>query len=143
MTKIQCISLDGGTLESNEYSTPRGKVYLFQKGIPTEIKDKKDVDFFLSVGGDTPSFKKITAIGMVTDAVKTAVTGEPATPKLTEQELYALNKKEQATMIKKTAGMNTRIPLSEKLRVELLLKLQEGKPLEGQPEEDNKDNDNK
>ena len=121
MTKLICKTF--GSLLANKYRTPSGKEYLFRRGIACEVSDKEDVEYFLASG----NYEKAGAVAKVVKAVKKAVgvpESEPEEKKYTEEELYALNKKEQRVLIKKIGGMNSRVPRLEKDRVEAILRLQ-------------------
>jgi len=118
MTKLICKTW--GSLLTKRYQTPTGNVYLFRRGIPTVVKVKKDVEFFLA----SDNFEKHGIVQQAVKAVKKVVAAEDPEEALDEEALYALNKKEQRALIKKIGGMNTRIPAREKDRVKLLLELQ-------------------
>jgi len=143
MARIICISLDGGLIQSNIYTTPKGNEYLFQKGCPTDVRDPEDIEFFVKKAGNGKFFKRVDGVEKVKKKVKEVVKGkEPeveriedgskdGTPnpdkKWTEKELYDLNKVDQIKLIQRLGGSNSRIPRYEKDRVKMILKLQ-GKP---------------
>lgn len=122
MTMIVCRSLDGGLLQSNEYATPKGNSYMFHRGRATDVRDKDDAAHFLScihyeeVGGPVRAIKE--AITKSDEKKKEAA-------KLTEKDVYALNKSAQRELIRKLGGGDHRVPYLEKDRVALILKLQE------------------
>jgi len=49
MTKIKCMTL-GGPVPSQDYTTPKGNIYTFQRRNPVEIRDPEDVLHFLNAG---------------------------------------------------------------------------------------------
>ena len=49
MTKILCKTLSGA-LSSQTYTTPKGNVYEFHRGVHTEVKDAEDALHFLKAG---------------------------------------------------------------------------------------------
>ncbi|MCH7759992.1 hypothetical protein IIA15_01105 [candidate division TA06 bacterium] len=121
MTKLICKTF--GSLLANKYRTPSGNEYLFRRGIPTNVKNKADVEYFLRSG----NYEKAGAVAKAVKAVKVAV-GIPVesteVKALTKVEIYDLNKKEQRVLIKKLGGMNARVPTLEKDRVKEILRLQ-------------------
>lgn len=134
MAKIICKTLDGSLLQSNQYATPKGNIYVFMKGIPTDVKDKDDIEFFLKAGNGE-LFERIDSVKKAIKKVKKIVENEkPAkfldedekTPNpnypWTDKELKKLNKRQQIELIKRIAGSNTRIPHYEKDRIALIKK---------------------
>ena len=124
MSKLICTTInDGGNYR--EYSTHKGNVYGFYAGIPTDVNDSDDVAFFLAAAGGS-AFKKVNAISKVTKKIKETI--PPKTdpePKniVTKEALFALNKSQQESIIKKLTTQS--VPKLEKNKVKLLLKLQD------------------
>lgn len=124
MAKVIDVGLEEGyALQHSKSVTTKGNVYHFDRGVATEVKDKEDIEWFRKRG------YKIVGIK---DKLKEKVTGKTEIDKLkekrkvlTSREAYALNKAEQRKLIQKLGGANHRIPLREKDRVALILKLQE------------------
>ena len=128
MVKVICLGLEGGVLLSNQYTTPKGNTYVFDKGIPTEVKDKEDLEYFLKCGNG----KLFKAVG-IKEKIKEKITPKEAPAShledgslnpdynWTEEELFKLNKKEQTELLKKLGA--GRIPRTEKERVKMILKL--------------------
>ncbi len=127
MKKIQCITLNSGMIQSNQYKGPSGEEYQFDRGITTEIKNEKDAEYFLNCG-DGKLFVEVGKVAQVKDAIRTALTGEKSPDKeiaiFSEAQLYAMVKAEQTKMIRELGGGDHRIPSLEKGRVDLILKLQ-------------------
>jgi len=72
VTKIRCMTLDGGYLSSNTYKAPSGIRYMFNKGMGTEMKTREDAEFFLNAGKGG-LFKKVTLTGKLIDTLKAAL----------------------------------------------------------------------
>ena len=120
MAKIICVALYGSLITSNQYTnTKTGNTYLFQRGIPTDVPNKEDEEYFLR----TDAFEKVG----VKEKVKGKLTGKKPTTakKHTQEELFALNRRAQVELIRKLGGSNARIPKFEKDRVIMILKLQD------------------
>lgn len=132
MKKIICTGLNSGLIQSNKYKGPSGKEYDFQRGVATEVKDKKDAEYFLKCGGKQKLFVSVGIIPETANKIKEVVTGETAPETkpavYTEESLYAMVKAEQVKLIRELGGGNHRIPPLEKERVELILKFQNVNP---------------
>ena len=115
--KIVCKTLNN-MLPTNTYRTPKGNSYVFELGVPTEVKDREDAEYFLNAGNGGLFVKY-----GVTEKVKETVAKVTRKPKYTEEELFKMNRKEQVELIRKLGGSNMRIPRREADRVKLILKL--------------------
>jgi len=137
MYKIECLTLNNA-LSANTYKTPKGNEYLFQNGVPTEIKDKEDANFFLNAGKGKLFADKGT-ISKVKEAVDKVINGKKEVPKEIEVEpgkkkpnpaydwdyesLKDLNKNEQVSLIRDLAGGGQTVPALEDGRIKFILKV--------------------
>lgn len=126
MVKVIDIGMESSYIMQHASYTCKetGNAYHFDRGVGTEVKDKKDIEFFRRGGFHIVSAKKAVVSKVVgKDAVKEEIAKARPEAK-TEKEIYALNRDAQKNLIRKLGGSNTRIPPLEKDRVALILKLQ-------------------
>lgn len=150
MTKIKCVSMESGLIESNTYTGPSGTQYTFFKRQFTEVRDPKDASYFLNCGlgkffvSEGIGEKVISGVKEIFNIkpepeVKEEPVNEPEKPeeevpvtkiiveevKKTAADIKALNKRTQDFILKEIKGSDFKTPNHESERIKQILEAQD------------------